>query len=128
MIYVDSSVALATLLEESRRPDDAFWNAECIASRITDLEVRVRSVGRIPPERVTDDLEELFAHWEWIELTPETAGLLYLKPPAGLRTLDAIHLATLDFANREIGKTSLATYDRRLAAAAESMGFTVITP
>lgn len=128
MIYVDSSVALATLLEEERRPKARFWDAGCVASRLTDLEIRVRSADRLPANRRDEDLEALLAHVEWIEITPASTSLLYLQPPLGLRTLDAIHLATLDFLNREVEKTTLATYDRRLAAAAEAMGFEVLAP
>lgn len=128
MIYVDSSVALATLREETRRPDESFWDAPLVASRLTDLEVRVRSAGRLALGRVAEDVEELLARLEWFEMSPVTLGLLYQRPPEGLRTLDLIHLSTLDFVNREISKTALATYDRRLALAAESMGFKVISP
>lgn len=45
---------------------------------------------------------------------------------AGLRTLDAIHLATALKVSDEIGV--LVTYDQRLAAAAEEHGFRVVQP
>lgn len=128
MIYVDSSVALATLQSESRRPPDAFWSDPCIASRLTDLEVRVRSAARRLPPSALDDVEQLLARVEWIEISALTMGLLYQSPPTGLRTLDAIHLATLEFVNRELGQTALATYDTRLARAARTLGFEVVVP
>ncbi|MCE2557346.1 MAG: hypothetical protein J4F98_01675 [Acidobacteria bacterium] len=40
-----------------------------------------------------------------------------------LRTLDALHLASLDYLRKERGwRIELATYDRRMADAAEAMG------
>lgn len=128
MIYVDSSVALATLQSEGRRPADALWDGPCIASRLTDLEVRVRVAARHPGAAVSDAVERLLARIEWIEISGLTMSLLYQSPPAGLRTLDAIHLATLEFINRELGVAALATYDARLARAAATLGFEVVAP
>ena len=45
--------------------------------------------------------------------------------PAGLRSLDAIHLAT---ARSLFGLASFVTYDQRLAAAATAAGIRVISP
>ena len=39
MIYVDSSVALALLLNEGRRPSDDFWTQHLFASRLMQYEV-----------------------------------------------------------------------------------------
>lgn len=128
MIYVDSSVLLASLLEEARRPDDAFWNAPRIASRLTDLEVRVRATGRLLPRAAASDVEELMARVQFVEITPQSVGLLYVQPPTKLRTLDAIHLATLDYLNREMARIPLASYDRRMLEAARDMGFDAIEP
>ena len=62
------------------------------------------------------------------EIEPASVGLIYEGDAGNLRTLDAIHLATLAHFNRAPGGTALATYDRRLAAAAEAMGFDVLAP
>jgi hypothetical protein len=40
-----------------------------------------------------------------------------------VRTLDALHLATLDFLRAQGLAVDLATYDQRLAASAASLGF-----
>jgi hypothetical protein len=128
VIYVDSSVALAALFAERPRPPDAFWDGPCIASRLTDLEVRVRAAARGLSAATADDLEQILARVEWIEISALTMSLLYQSPPTGVRTLDAIHLATLEFVNRELGHAALATYDTRLARAATALGFDVVTP
>jgi predicted nucleic acid-binding protein len=46
--------------------------------------------------------------------------------PAGLRSLDALHLATALSVRDEIGV--FVTYDRRLAAAARDRGLNVVQP
>jgi predicted nucleic acid-binding protein len=42
-----------------------------------------------------------------------------------LRTLDALHLATIEFLRRQGETVELASYDNRLVAAAESVGIPV---
>ena len=39
MIYVDTSVVLAQLLAEDRRPHDTLWGEPLISSRILEYEV-----------------------------------------------------------------------------------------
>ena len=42
MIYVDTSVVLAHLLAEDRRPPAGLWNETLAASRLTEYEIRTR--------------------------------------------------------------------------------------
>ncbi|HZA76675.1 MAG TPA: type II toxin-antitoxin system VapC family toxin [Acidimicrobiales bacterium] len=53
----------------------------------------------------------------------EAAGAL---PPADLRTLHAIHLATAQQLGAELAR--VCTYDDRMAAAAKGLGYTVVAP
>ena len=46
MIYVDTSVALAELLAEDRRPGDAFWRQTLVSSRLLEYEVYIRVHAR----------------------------------------------------------------------------------
>lgn len=46
--------------------------------------------------------------------------------PVGLRTLDAIHLATAEQVGSDLAH--LVTYDRRLASAADHLGLAVVAP
>ncbi len=59
-------------------------------------------------------------------MTPEIADLAKTIPPAELRTLDAIHLATV-LANKS-SVTTVCAYDRRLIAACERHDLAVIAP
>lgn len=128
MIYVDSSVVLASVFEEARRPDDRFWTGPRFASRLTDLEVRVRATKSSLGSDVAADVEQLLSQIRFVEITPATVHLLYTNPPSGVRTLDAIHLATLVHLRRSAHDILVATYDRRLASTAAAMGFGVIAP
>jgi predicted nucleic acid-binding protein len=47
-------------------------------------------------------------------------------PPPELRTLDAIHLATAEYLDGDVG--TFVTYDDRLAAAAAARGLKVAQP
>ena len=47
-----------------------------------------------------------------------------LEPfPVSLRTLDALHLATMDFLRRSEESVELASYDYSLLASAQALGF-----
>lgn len=49
-----------------------------------------------------------------------------LEPfPVGVRTLDALHLATMDFTRDSGESVQLASYDNRLIAAAQALGITL---
>jgi predicted nucleic acid-binding protein len=45
--------------------------------------------------------------------------------PATLRTLDALHLATIEHLRSRRGFVELASYDNRLIAAAQTLGITL---
>ena len=126
MIYVDSSVALAHLLSEQRRPPAALWKEAIVSSRLFEYEVMtsINSLGladaEVAPARIII---------EGIELLDLTVGILAraLQPfPVPVRTLDALHLATVDYLQTQGQAVELATYDRRLAAAARALGFRLV--
>ena len=49
-----------------------------------------------------------------------------LEPfPLAVRTLDALHLATVDFLSSQNQKIELATYDQRMLEAAEEIGVAI---
>ena len=128
MVYVDASVALAALFGETKRPDDAFWALPCVASRVTELEVRVRASSITQAAPSVADVDRLIAAVSYVEVAGPALSLLYTGGARGLRTLDAIHLSTLAYLNSGPQQVILATYDRRLAAAARAMRFEVVEP
>jgi len=119
VIYVDSSVVLAQLLAEDRFPDASFWNrGPLVSSRLVEHEVWNRVHSRGLAGSHGDDVRSLLGRLALLELAP-TVLVRTLEPfPTPIRTLDSLHLASIEFL-RSIGqRPSLATYDRRLGDAA----------
>lgn len=46
MIYVDTSVVLAQILAEDRKPPRSFWDEDLISSRLLEYEVWTRLNAR----------------------------------------------------------------------------------
>jgi predicted nucleic acid-binding protein len=85
----------------------------------------IRACARYGDEHATNARSWL----EGIALLPLDEAVLgeaISLDPAGLRSLDALHLATALSVRDEIGV--LVTYDQRLAEAAESRGLRVARP
>jgi hypothetical protein len=119
VIYVDSSVILAQLLAEDRFPDASFWNrGPLVSSRLVEYDVwnRIRSRGLAGSHG--DDVRSLLGRLALLELAPLVLARALEPFPTPIRTLDSLHLASIEFL-RAIGqRPSLATYDRRLGDAA----------
>lgn len=123
MIYVDSSVVLAHLLSETRSPVDEFWSNETVSSRLMEYEVLNRlNSERLGPE-VTAAAGALIASVQLLDLSVGILARARETFPMRVRTLDAHHLATMDFLRAHGQSIEVATYDERLAAAAAALGF-----
>lgn len=125
MIYIDSSVALAHLFREARRPPDSFWTEPLVSSKLLEYEVwnRVHAYGLTFSH--SDEARQLLMRVVLIELD-EPALSRALEPfPLAVRTLDALHLATIDFLRGQGEVIELASYDTRLVAAAQALGITL---
>ena len=122
MIYLDSSVALAYLLTEERTPPPSFWDTELISSRLLEYEVwnRAHAQKLVQPHR--DTVRSFLAGVSFIEFAPPVLERALEPFPIPVRTLDALHLATVEFVRTGGRNVSLATYDRRLARAANALG------
>ena len=118
MIY---SVALAHLLGEGRVPPDTFWAEPLVSSQLLEYEVWTRIHGHRFGTLLGEAARALFARVRLIELT-ESVLTRALEPwPVPVRTLDALHLATIDFLRRQGDAIELASYDNRLLAAARAL-------
>lgn len=122
MIYVDSSVVLAQLLAEDRFPDASFWHeGPMVSSRLLEYEVWNRINGQGLGPTHAGDVRLLLGRLAFLELSPPVLARALEPFPTPIRTLDAFHLASMDFL-RALGQhPRLATYDRRLAEAATSL-------
>lgn len=126
MIYLDTSVALAYLLSESRAPDAALWDGVLVSSRLLEYEIWNRLHARGLASSHGDDARALLARIEVLELTPTVLARALAPFPLPVRTLDGLHLASLAHMHAQRPDVSLATYDRRMGAVAEAMGIKVI--
>ncbi len=125
MIYLDTSVLLAQLLAEDRAPQPALWEETLVASRILEYEVWNRIHARGLAESHGEATRLLVGRVALLELAPEVLARALEPFPVPVRTLDALHLASLEFLRERGHEISLATYDRRLAAAARALGIPI---
>jgi predicted nucleic acid-binding protein len=123
LIYLDTSVVLARLFAEDRSPPDVFWSQTFVASRLLEYEVFNRIHARAAQASHGAAARQLVDRANLLEMTAEVLGRALLPFAQPLRTLDALHLATLVFLRSRGLSPGLATYDQRLAAAAISEGF-----
>lgn len=121
MIYLDTSVALAHLLAEDRAPPDSMWRETIVASRLIEYEIWVRVHARRLERTHGEAVRELLARVALIELSPPVLARLLRPFPVPVRTLDAIHLASLLFVREQGQAVSLACYDERLCTAAKAL-------
>ena len=126
MIYIDSSVVLAHLLAELRRPPEHLWAESLVASRLLEYEVWNRLHARGRAETHGEAAEEAIGQIALLELSPVILTRALSAFPAPVRTLDALHLASLDYLRGQRQTVELATYDRRMTAVARAMGIPVV--
>jgi predicted nucleic acid-binding protein len=123
MIYLDTSVLLAELFAEDRRPPTVLWSASLVTSRLAEYELWTRVHARKLAASHATAAQELLARLSMVELSPLTLRRALEAFPEPVRTLDALHLASLDYLRSQRLSVRLATYDARMARAATQMGF-----
>lgn len=129
-LYLDASALVKRYLAEEGSAEVETWmsSASSVAiSRIGFVEV-YRAIVIAAPAGLSQTLDEFHEDWgalTVIELRDEIARRAgILASSLGLRSLDAIHLASAEvLAEPEM---QLATWDRRLWSAARVLGLTVL--
>jgi predicted nucleic acid-binding protein len=121
VIYLDSSVVLARLLVEDRSPPDAFWDQPLISSRLLTYEVWNRINAHRLDRSHAEAASALIAHVALIELTPSVLERALEPFAVPVRTLDALHLASITFLRAGGQSVELASYDNRLIAGARAL-------
>ena len=128
-LYLDTSAVLRATLEAGSTPELEATIATAsalITSRLSLVEasralLRARAAARASDLRVAQveqDIESLWARTEIWELTPAVCeAARVVAPRLGLRTLDALHLATFLAAQRRIPGLAMLTVDDRLRLA-----------
>jgi predicted nucleic acid-binding protein len=125
VIYVDSSVLLADLLAEPGSPPERLWEDDLVSSQLLAYEVwnRIHAYGLVHSHGARAG--GLLARVGLTAMS-EPALARALEPfPVAVRTLDALHLATMDFIRGSGEPIELASYDTRLLAASEALGISI---
>lgn len=125
MIYLDTSVALAHLLGETRRPSPGFWEEEMVSSQLLEYELWTRVHARGLTGSHGELVRELMQGIFLVELSGDVLERALDPLPFTLRTLDALHLATMHYLRRLGTSVTLASYDDRLITAARAMDFAI---
>jgi len=124
--YVDASALTKLILAEPDSVAMLRWYVEServLCSRIGIVEIR-RAVARQDHDPI--HLDTIVASVEIIEFDASIARSAAIVPPLGLKTLDAVHLASVLAIADEVD--AFVTYDLRLAEAARAAGFPVVMP
>jgi len=121
LIYLDTSVALAQLLAEDRLPPERLWQETLVSSRLLEYEIWNRIHARKLGRSHGDLVRAIVGRLALLELAAPILARALEPFPAPVRTLDALHLASMDFLRANGQTVELATYDDRLSTAARAM-------
>lgn len=121
MIYLDTSVVLAQLLAEDRVPPPALWTEPLISSRLLEYELWTRIHARRLGASHGELARTLLARVAFLELAAPVLARALEPFSIPVRTLDALHLASMDFLRNQGQIISLASYDDRLVAVARGL-------
>jgi len=125
VIYLDTSVALAHLFAEDRSPAPSLWSEPLVSSRLLEFELWARVNARGLAAAYSAQVGELVARVAFLELARPVLVRALEPFPTPVRTLDALHLASMDFLRSQGQRVELATYDVKLGAAARKMGIAI---
>lgn len=121
MIYLDTSVALAHLLVEDRVLPERLWREDLISSRLLEYELWTRIHARKLTASHADEVRSLLSRVALVELSPPVLARALEPFPKPVRTLDALHLASIEFLRKQGQRISVAVYDGRLLDAARAL-------
>lgn len=126
MIYLDTSVALAQLFAEDRRPPVSLWSETLVSSRLLEYEVWTRVNARGLAKAHGEAVRGLLGRIAFVEMARPVLERALEPFATPVRTLDALHLASMEFLRQQGQQVALASYDDRLVAAAKRMKFAAV--
>jgi predicted nucleic acid-binding protein len=129
LYYADTSAVIKLLAEETHSKAfaafyDSHADAEWVSSALLRIEV-ARAVARAAPA-LLPDARDLLSAFSYIAIDDEIVEAAMDEPDRGIRSLDAIHLATARIVGPDLD--GLVSYDIRLTTAASSAGLVVVSP
>ncbi len=128
MIYVDTSVVLAQLLAEDRQPSESLWESSLVSSRLLEYETWNRLNSRGLSDSHGPLLQSLLERLGFLELRRTVLQRALESFPRPVRTLDALHLASVLFLVEQGHSISVATYDERMRDAGQALGLETFAP
>lgn len=127
VFYLDSSAFVKTILDEPESLELKGFleqSSQVVSSALLETEVR-RAAMRFDP-RYLQVAEQRLRFISRIDVTRDILVIAGSLRPIGLRSLDAIHLATALALGAEL--EVIVTYDVRMAEAATTLGLSVQNP
>ncbi|MGH8653681.1 MAG: PIN domain-containing protein [Gammaproteobacteria bacterium] len=126
MIYLDTSVVLAQLLAEDRIPPEALWHEILVSSRLLEYETWTRIHTRRLERSHGEAVCALLGRVAFVELAPTVLARALEPFPRPVRTLDALHLASMDFLRTQGQALRLASYDEQLLTGARALKIAIV--
>jgi predicted nucleic acid-binding protein len=129
LYYADTSAVIKLLAEESHSQAfaafyDGHVDAEWVSSALLQIEL-TRAVTRAMPA-LLPDARDLLSAFSYIATDDDVVEGAMNEPDRGLRSLDAIHLATARILGDDL--TAIVSYDDRLLKAAADAGLGTESP
>ena len=128
ILYLDSSAILKLVFEEAESsPLRDFLKAwpDRVSSTLARIEV-TRIVARVEDPLPLRDAQRILRSLNLVRIDDQIVAAAASLEPRGLRSLDAIHLATARLLGHHLA--GMVAYDLRLANAARQVGLTVWAP
>lgn len=126
LVYLDTSVALAHLLGEDRTPPSSLWSETLVSSRLLEYELWTRLHARQLNQSHGELARDLLARVGFLEMIAPVVSRALDPFPTSVRTLDALHLATIEFLRSQHQTVTLASYDDRQCAIASKLGIPLL--
>lgn len=129
LYYADTSAVIKLLAEEKHSIAlaafyDEHTDAEWVSSALLKIEL-TRAVTRVMPV-LMPDARDLLRAFSYVSIDDDIVDAAMNEPDRGLRSLDAIHLATARIFGDELD--ALVSYDDRLLRAAGEAGLPTGSP
>ena len=125
MIYLDTSVVLAQLLAEDRRPSETIWSETLVSSRLLEYESWIRIHARGLGASHGEALRQILGRVSMLELTAPVLARALEPFRAPVRTLDGLHLASAKFLRDQGQPVRLASFDARMVEAGRRLGLSI---
>jgi predicted nucleic acid-binding protein len=128
VVYLDSSALVKLVFDEPEtdalRTFLGAWPVR-VSSALASIEV-LRVASRAADPEVEREARRALQGVSLVRMDDALVAIASSLRPPGLRSLDAIHLATAQLFGHELG--GMVAYDQRLTRAARQFGITVWSP